>query len=445
MTLLLRWMVTLGMAALASMIALWLAQHPATLQMDVAGYRVETKLWVVVMAFLLVLLCCMGILWGMMRVGLLFSRSGWRRRLSHQQKGIDSLTKVITALSLSDYSGAAVHLKQSRRLLGEKLPLNVLLHAHISSKQGNKAEALAALHQMQTAPETRFLALSSLSAVARREGQTEDALRYAKEAYQLRPNHSETAFTYLSILVKTGSYAEARALVQRLRSSNAVSKVTAKQALARIAVCQAQQSEGEASVNLYIEALLHDVTFSPAYYAIIVTRQRGERRSAIKMLMRSWKASPHPELVDILLHYFDDDGHALQIKRAHRFVAMHPKQVESQLAVARIAIQFKEWELARNHLKAALSLAPQKRVFRLLATLEEQGFNDNIAAAAWIKRLDLADADPEWHCHECGHASRHWQAHCESCDTFDGLVWEARAAHVEWGKRNQDTLAYVPN
>jgi HemY protein len=124
-----------------------------------------------------------------------------------------------------------------------------------------------------------------------------------------------------------------------------------------------------------------------------------------------------------MLQHFDVDTHTVQMKRANLLVRYHPAHSESQIGVARIALACGQWEVARNHLKAALEKTPQARVFRLLALMEEQGARDDAAAALWLKRLTTAEPDPVWHCTACGHVALHWHAHCEACQSFDSNEW----------------------
>jgi HemY protein len=438
MILLLRWIRLLLLIGLTTACGLWLANHPGELQLDLMGYRISTAFWVMLLTVIALAGVGFFTLWLCLRLYYACSLFASRRTLAHQQKGMEALTRTIAALSLRDYSSASTHLKQSSRLLGETLPLNLLLQAHISSKTGDKPVTVAALNAMQSSPETRFLALTSLSSMANRERDISTALRYAKEAYTLRPTNLQTAMHYLGLLVKTHAFAEALALTKAMRGQRVLSKDEYQRVTARALVCQHQRTPDPA---LLAKAFDLDAGFPPAYGHIVADHQNGNPKRALKLLYRAWKIAPHPELVELLLHYFDDAPATQQMKRASRLVQYHPQHLESHLAIAQVSMAAKQWELARNHLKAALSLAPQMRVFRLLATLEEQGFHDDIAASLWLKRLQHADPDPTWHCGECGHSSRHWQAHCEACDAFDRSVWGVHPSVLTASHHAEDVLS----
>jgi HemY protein len=423
MALLLRWAIILVVMAIASSMGLWLADNPGEVQLDWMGYRITTKLWVVLVALALVILLSAILLSLVMRVFVIFSVTGSRRKVKMQRQGIEALTRSIAALSLSDYTAAETHLKQSRSVLGNDLPLNILLGAHIASRTGNKKGALQALESMQELPDTRFLALASLSEMARRDKDYSEALRLAKQAYLLRPNHLASAQHYLGLLVLTESFGEAQALLKAMRWQKMMRKDAHQRLHARVLVAQHTVRNIEADNTALKQAHALDVTFSPAYAYITEVKNSGHPRRALRLLLRAWKRSPHPALIDILLQQFDTDSPAAQMKRAGVLVRYHPNHLESQIGAARIACACGQWDVARNHLKAALEKAPQARVFRLLATLEEQGARDDAAASLWLKRLATAEPDPAWHCTVCGHIPHHWEAVCASCQSFDSVEW----------------------
>ncbi len=424
MLMLLRLLVTLFIIGLASTLGLWLSDNPGEVQLDWMGYRIATKFWVVLVGLAVAAVLGALLLSFVMRAVQFFSYFGTRRSLKQHQSGLEALTHTVAALSLSDYVQAERHLNQSRKLLGDSLPLNTLLQAHIASRTGHQDAALKALESLQEWPETRFVALSRLSALSVQSGDTEEALRYAKEAYLLRAKHVPTAIHYLGLLFKADAFVEAQALLKALRWQRTITKEQMRHFTARLLVAQSMSDSAAATDKQEMqEAFTCDPTFPPAYDYLIELARQGSWKRSLKELAKTWKLRPHPALIDIMLDYLSDASPAMRMKRAALLVSYHPGHIESHIGIARVAMQVQQWDIARTHLKAALDLSPQARIFRLLATLEETAHGDTAAASLWLRRLTEAEPDPAWHCITCGYRSGGWVSHCEACDTFDSYEW----------------------
>lgn len=423
MILLLRWIIKISLLCLVAALGLWVFNNPGDIQLDWLGYRITTSFWVMAVAVLGTILVGCFLFWVWLKVFYNISLFGKKRSIKSQEKGLEALTKTIAAMSVRDYAGANDNLAQSRKLLGD-IPLNTMLDAHLAAKSGDKAKALASLQAMEEAPQTKFLAKSSLSAVARHDGEQDNALAYAKDAYQLRPDMKDPALSYLGLLLKTGDYEEARSLVTQASRQKTFDKAESKhlQALVHYAAYSADGLLEDAAALK--SAFTASPDFAPAYQYIVHLHQDGKERQALQALYKAWKVAPHAELTDILLHYFEEEQPTKLMKRGQVLLKMHPDHLETHLAMARLAMEAAQWDTARNHLKAALAISPQMRVFQLLARLEEEGMNDENAASMWLKRLNDAQTDPAWQCQSCGHKAQHWAIHCESCDSFDGYHWE---------------------
>ncbi len=421
MMLLIRWIIMFGLIAAIAAGGLWVMDHPGTIQLDWLGYRINTPFWVMGLAVIATIFIGFFLIWIWLKLVYNISLLGSKRGAKHQQQGMDALTETVVALSIRDYSGAKGHLAKSQKLLGNT-PLNSLLSAHIASKSGDKATALTALKDMQEHPATQFLAISSLGNVASQDGDIEEALNYAKEAYALRPDVQSAALAYLGLLVKTEHYSEAAQLLTKAARQKCFSKDERQhlKALLHYAHYSAAETHEPAILKA---AFVASPEFAPAYQHIAELHEQGKDRAALAALYKAWKANPHPELVDMLLHYFDDEQPHKMLKRGQVLLKHQPDHLESHIAMARLALGAKQWDMARNHLKAALSLSSQMRVFQLLARLEEEELHDESAASAWLKRMQYAAPDPAWHCKNCGHHADHWATHCEACNSFDGYAW----------------------
>jgi uncharacterized membrane-anchored protein len=287
MILLMRWVTTLFLIGLASCVGVWLSNNPGEVQLDWMGYRLSTHIWVVVVSLAMVTVIGGTVFAFLMRSLRIFSGWGTRRSIKQHQRGLDALTHTVAALSLSDYASAQAHLSKSCALLGEALPLNTLLQAHISSRTGNVKAAQKALEAMQAWPETRFVALSRLSSMAQAEGNETDALRYAKEAYVLRPKHLPAAWHYLGLLVTVHAFAEAHALIKVLRAQRVIGKERVKHLSSRVHMAHALSDVK----SPHYSALLSEAFAADPSFRIETARQRASCLETASAIMEDAAAS----------------------------------------------------------------------------------------------------------------------------------------------------------
>ncbi len=428
-TLLLRWFIALGIIVALCAAGIWFANNPGIVQLEWMGYLIEAPLWVAVSVVSLSILVTVLTIGLCLKMFYNISLFGTRRKLKRQHKGMQSVTRTLAAIATRDYDAARSHIQSSQHLLGDDLPINQLLHAHIASKTDQKGELMHTLHAMKSHGDTRLLACSSLSLIAKREDDLETALDYARQAYDIRPDMLDTMLRYFGLLIKTNRFDDARHLVVKARTIRTLAKPAYKHYLALVYQAEYAQSDehDNALKNQLPEKVFKlDPSLPLAHEHISQLFEQDKKRAALKALYAAWSAAPHAKLTSLLLAHDAQAQPDKIMARVKKLVDLHPDHAESHLAMARASIKLKQWDIARNHLKVALSIAPQMRVFRLLATLEERGFDDSSAAAAWLKRMQTAIPDPAWHCQSCGHRHESWQSHCVMCDAFDSYLWEAK-------------------
>lgn len=110
---------------------------------------------------------------------------------------------------------------------------------------------------------------------------------------------------------------------------------------------------------------------------------------------------------------------------AQNLASFKPAAVDSHIVVAAAALEAQLWGQARDHLGAALEAGHlNRRVFTLMAQLEDQDRGDKDQVRHWLTRAAAAPMDPAWVCGECGHVEAQWQTHCPKCRGFDTLSWD---------------------
>jgi HemY protein len=110
-----------------------------------------------------------------------------------------------------------------------------------------------------------------------------------------------------------------------------------------------------------------------------------------------------------------------RLKRVKALAALRAHNVEGALALARAALDAGDHALAREQLRAALRLAPTRRVFLLMADLEELENGDRGRVREWLSRAVRAPGDPAWVAD--GTVSETWSPVSPVDGRLDAFAW----------------------
>src|SRR5207237_9706043 len=121
----------------------------------------------------------------------------------------------------------------------------------------------------------------------------------------------------------------------------------------------------------------------------------GEKRKARKILEAAWRKNPHPDLAEIYAHLRIADSARERLARVQALAQQAEGHSESAIAVARAALDAREFAVAREAL-APLVAEPTQRVAMLMAELEELEHGDVGRARQWMARAMRAARDPAW-------------------------------------------------
>jgi HemY protein len=117
-----------------------------------------------------------------------------------------------------------------------------------------------------------------------------------------------------------------------------------------------EESERDRALALVEEALKLEPTLVPA--AALAGRllaESGNLRKAGQILEKAWKANPHPELADVYTHLRFGDSARDRLTRADALAQKAPGDVEGAFAVARAALDAREFDKARATLAPLLA------------------------------------------------------------------------------------------
>ena len=103
--------------------------------------------------------------------------------------------------------------------------------------------------------------------------------------------------------------------------------------------------------------------------------RQGDIRRAVRVLETTWKAGPHPDVADAYMHVRAGDAANDRLKRAETLFRLRG-QDEGRHAVARAAIDARDFPRAREVLRPVLTERPTRKALILMSELEEAESGD---------------------------------------------------------------------
>jgi len=148
-------------------------------------------------------------------------------------------------------------------------------------------------------------------------------------------------------------------------------------------------------------------------------------RRAMRLIETAWVANPHPDLADAYAHVRLGDSALEQLSRVEALAARTPESAEGAIAVARAAIDAREFGKARAAL-APLATAPTQRVAMLMAEIAREDDGNEGLARSWTLRAVRAAQDPVWTAD--GYVSERWYPVSPVTGQIDAFRWQAPLA-----------------
>jgi HemY protein len=420
--------VLFSILVLLSLGVAWFADHPGRVTVFWLGYRIDASFGALAAALVLVA-AVSGFFWrGWGTVANAVRRTGTARAERRRNRGYRALTRGFVAVAAGDAEEARRQSERADALLAEP-PLTMLLSAQAAQLGGDEDAAKKYFTAMLDRPDTAFLGLRGLINQALRGRDREQALALARRAYRIRPKTPWLAAMLAELQSRAGEWGEAAIVLHRARKSGTISDGKRAEAVALIGQSDAAGSEGREAEAVELLRRAHklapDLVPGAAKLALRLAA-RGEARRARKIIESAWAGEPHPDLARAFTALGRDEDALARLQRTARLARLRPDSGESHIAIAEAALDASLWGEARRHLRLAL-LAPNpgRRVFRLMARLEEEEHADAVAARQWLSRAAEAEPDPAWVCRRCAAPAPEWRPLCPSCEAFDGLSWSS--------------------
>jgi HemY protein len=408
----------------------WVAARPGEVSVQWLGYRVDTRIGVLLFAILVVVVALV-LLWWLWRWLVRSPRHIARARAdSRRRKAYKSLTQGLVAVAAGDAAEARRQAKLAGTLLNDP-PLTLLLAAQAAQLGGDERAAENYFRAMLKRPETSFLGLRGLLMQSLKTGNDKEALKLARQAATERPNTGWAVQTLLELELKAGDWTAAEATLRRAVKLKAIEPAAAKRMRAVLLTERARVgNDVEDAIGLLRDALKLAPDLVPARALLAANLGRaGRGREAGRVIEQGWGTTPHAELAAVYGTIDPAEEPLARARRFERLAGLNPGHPESRIALAAANLAAELPGPARAELERLIAQigdgAPvPQRLARLMARLEEAEGNA-AAARQWLLAAAEGAADPAWTCEKCGTVAAAWSARCGHCHAFDSLAWRA--------------------
>jgi HemY protein len=292
---------------------------------------------------------------------------------------------------------------------------------------GNRAAAEAAFTQMMDEDETRVLGLRGLFVEARRRGDASAAREYASEAVRIAPAAAWASDAVLEARCAERDWRGALESIDRRASLGLLDKATAKRHRAVLLTADALdrvERDPDGALRSGQDAVKFAPDLVPA--AALVGRllsHRGDLRRAAKVIETAWRSQPHPDLAEVYLNLRPGDSALDRLNRAQTLMKLSNGAPEGRLAVARAAMEAREFDRARDALEPLFADRSTMRVCLLMSDLEQVEHGSTGRGREWLARATRAPRDPAWIAD--GVVSDQWAPISPVTGRLDAFVWQA--------------------
>ncbi len=404
----------------------WFADRPGTIRIEWLGYQVETSALVGSLA-IVALVVILILAWTLLRY--ILTRPAAIAAYAKERRkaqGLEALSRGLLAIGVGDRAQAQRYAGIARRNLPDE-PLTALLRAQAAQLTGDKAAARRAFEAMLDKPETELLGVRGLFLEAKRSNDMTAARALAERAVKRDPKLAWGVNALFDLQAREGDFNGALDTLAVGRQYGHFDADTATRRRAVLLTAEARELESsnpDKALSLASEALRLAPSLVPAAeIAGRVLASKGETRLASRLVARTWKLSPHPDLALVYAYAKPGESPRDRLKRVKQLASLTPGDVEGPIAVANAAIEAHDWQEARAALQPYLDDRPSARICTLMARIEAGEFGDRGREREWLARALRAPRDRAWIAD--GYVSDRWLPVSPVTGAVDAFEWKA--------------------
>ena len=346
---------------------------------------------------------------------------------NRERKGYQALNDGLMALAAGEGRLALMRAQRAAKFL-ERPELTTLLVAQAAEAAGDVKRATEAYKTLLASDSSRFVGIRGLMKQKLAEGDTDTALALAEKAFALKPKHAETQDILLKLQSEKADWKGARVTLGAKLKGGALPKDVYRRRDAVLALQEARGVMDETATVEAREAAIEANRKSPDLIPAAVMAGRGlidkgDKKSATRVLKKAWEMLPHPEIAAAFAEIEPDEVPQQRLKRFRALTAIHPESDETRLLLAELNITSEEFPEARRALGDLITRHPTQRALAIMAAIERGEGSDDAVVRGWLSKALTAPRGPQWCCDKCQAIHSLWQPICENCGGFDTLSW----------------------
>jgi HemY protein len=410
----------------------WLADRPGSITIEWQDYVAETSVFRA-FVLLIVVMGAVAALWsGLRQIWASPAAVGRLLRRRRQKRGLDALSGGIIAIGAGDPVLASRYAAQARKALPNE-PLTHLLRAQTAQLTGDRATARRLFEAMLVSPDTEQLGLRGLFLEAEREDDTEATRHLAERALKLNPKIGWPVQALFGLQCKAQDWQGALDTLEVGRRHHVMDKSLTDRRRAVLLTAQAQDLEetaAEKALELALEAHRLAPDLVPA--AVIAGRvlaSQGRTPRAARVLLKTWRLAPHPDLATVYAYARPGDSPRDRLHRMRHLARLTPNDHEGPIALAVAATDTREWEEARKALEPLIQGHLTQRVCTLMARIEGEQHGHAGRVREWLARAVNAPRDPAWTAD--GIVADHWAPISPVTGALDAFRWRVPAEAID--------------
>jgi HemY protein len=156
---------------------------------------------------------------------------------------------------------------------------------------------------------------------------------------------------------------------------------------------------------------------------------KGQTPRAAKIIQRTWKLSPHPDLAAAYAFARPGDSVSDRLGRARQLAKLLPGHHEGAIAVATTAIDARDWPAAEEALQPLIESRLTQRVCTLMARIAGEGHGNTGKVREWLARAVNAPRDPAWTAD--GLVSEAWAPISPVTGALDAFEWRVPVEEID--------------
>lgn len=346
---------------------------------------------------------------------------------NRERKGYEALSDGLMALASGEGHLALAKANKAERYL-DRPDLTTILTAQAAEMAGDRKKAEEAYKRLLEEDRTRFVGIRGIMKQKLADGQTDVALKLAVKAFELKPRHQDTQDLLLQLQAEKGDWKGARTTLNAKLRAGYLPRDVHRRRDAVLALSEAKGVLEEGATVEAREAAIAANKQSPDLIpaAVMAARayiEKGDLRSASRVVSKAWGAQPHPELAATFAEIAPDETPAERLKRFRNLTKLAPDHAESKMLLAELNIAAEDFPEARRALGDLAEADPIARVMTLMAAIERGSGASEQVVRGWLTRAVTAPRGPQWVCDKCQSIHPVWEPVCQNCSSFDTLSW----------------------